>query len=245
MQPEAADDPEGFQSLLRQFLDWMQTQGFSPSTVAGRRKYLGYFVRWASQRGLTKPAEVTQPVLERYQRFVFLYRKADGDPLGARSRHHQLAALRPWFQWLARRRHIAFNPAADLELPRVGQRLPRHVLTPREVELVVACPDVTTLLGLRDRTMLEVLYSTGLRRLELVALRPDDVDRERGTVFVRQGKGKKDRVVPVGDRALAWVERYEHEARPRLLVGDQSGDVLFLTLSPFRNLLPLFDAKWV
>ncbi len=222
-------DPEGFQSLLQQFLEWLQVQHFSACTVTNHRKYLGYFIKWATQRGLTKPAEVTQPIIERYQRFVFHYRQPSGDPLSAGSQHSQLTPLKNWFRWLVRQHHIGYNPAGELELPKLGQRLPRTVLTAREAELVLAVPDVKKPRGLRDRAILETLYSTGLRRLELSALCRFDVDRERGTVMVRQGKGKKDRVIPIGERALAWIDRYEQEARPKLLVGDQAGDVLFLT----------------
>jgi integrase/recombinase XerD len=93
----------------------------------------------------------------------------------------------------------------------------------------MAVPDVSDPLGLRDRAVLETLYSTGMRRMELIGLRLSDIDRDRGTVMIRQGKGKKDRVVPIGERAVCWVERYRDTVRPRLLIGDGAGDTLFLT----------------
>jgi len=82
---------------------------------------------------------------------------------------------------------------------------------------------------LRDRAILETFYSTGMRRKELIGLKPHDLDRERGTVMIRQGKGKKDRVIPIGERALDWITRYEREARPKLLVSGKPTDLLFLT----------------
>jgi integrase/recombinase XerD len=98
--------------------------------------------------------------------------------------------------------------------------LPQHVLPPAEVETVLALPDVATPEGLRDRAMMEVLYSTGLRRVELLQLAVFSVSLEQGTVSVRQGKGRKDMVGPIGERALAWVRKYLDEARPRLVLGE-------------------------
>jgi integrase/recombinase XerD len=102
------------------------------------------------------------------------------------------------------------------------------VLTEAEVEQVLAQPDLQDPLGLRDRALLETLYSTGMRRRELIHLKLYDLDLERGAVTIRQGKGKKDRVVPIGERAVAWVEKYLHEARPKLVVEPDPG-TLFLT----------------
>ena len=104
--------------------------------------------------------------------------------------------------------HILFNPASELEMPKLGHRLPKHVLTAGEAEAIISIPDVNTNPGIRDRAILETLYSTGIRRMEVVNLRLYDIDYDRGTIMVRQGKGQKDRMVPIGERALAWIERY-------------------------------------
>jgi site-specific recombinase XerD len=109
-------------------------------------------------------------------------------------------------------------------------RLPKHVLTIEEVERVLNLPDTTTALGVRDGAMLETLYSTGIRRMEIIGLEQRDVDYERGTLMIRQGKGKKDRMIPIGDRALAWVARYRDEVRPELAVAGDDG-TLFLTVT--------------
>jgi integrase/recombinase XerD len=211
------------------YLGWLAVKNFSERTALIRRVSIGYFIEWAEQRGIGRPGEVTRPILERYQRHLFLYRKQNGEPLSVRTQCSRLGSLRSWFKWLARQNHILYNPAGELEMPRLEFRLPRAVLSAREAEQVIALPDLGTPLGLRDRAILETLYSTGMRRMELVQLGVYDVDGERGTVLIRQGKGKKDRTVPIGDRALAWVERYLHEVRPGLLVGDGGGGVLFLT----------------
>ncbi|WP_316410976.1 tyrosine-type recombinase/integrase [Mesoterricola sediminis] len=124
--------------------------------------------------------------------------------------------------------HLLYSPAMDLELPRMEHRLPKAVLTQKEAEAVLAVPDVGSTLGLRDRAILETLYSTGMRRLELIGLRIHDVDFDRGTVMIRQGKGRKDRMVPVGDRALAWIAAWRDRGRPDLVTGRDHGG-LFLT----------------
>ena len=111
---------------------------------------------------------------------------------------------------------------------RLDRRLPRNVLTVKEAEAVLAVPDVQTPTGIRDRAMLEVLYSTGMRRMELMQLQVFDLDAERGTVLIRLGKGKKDRMVPIGERAIAWVEKYRDDVRPELATGADDG-TLFLT----------------
>jgi integrase/recombinase XerD len=217
--------------LLEKFLDSLRVKNFSEETVHDRQVYATWFIEWAEQRGLTKPGEITKPILERYQRHLFAYRKRNGDPLSVGVQCHHMTVLRVWFKWLGRNNHILYNPASDIELPKAEHRLPKFVLTAREVERVLAQPDLKTPAGLRDRAMLETFYSTGMRRKELMRLMVYDIDAERGTCMIRQGKGKKDRLVPIGERALAWIDRYVTEVRPRLLVGDvgEAGHTLFLS----------------
>jgi integrase/recombinase XerD len=133
-----------------------------------------------------------------------------------------------FFRWLTKTNRILFNPASELELPKIEHRLPRHVLTASEAEAVINKTDVRDHLGLRDRAILETLYSTGIRRMELIGLRLYDLDVERGTVMVRQGKGKKDRMIPIGERALAWIDKYVTDVRPSLVLEPDEG-VVFLT----------------
>ena len=150
--------------------------------------------------------------------YLFHYRQKNGKPLTFGSQHVRLVSLRMWFRWLARKRYILHNPASELELPRREHHLPKTILTVSEIEQVLAQPDVNEPLGLRDRALMEVFYSTGMRRMELANLKLYDLHMERGIVTIRQGKGKKDRVIPIGERAAAWVEKYLHEARPRIVM---------------------------
>ena len=173
------------------------------------------------------PAQVTRTSLESYQRYLFHYRKKDGQPLAVASQHSRLAPLKVWFKWLAHRNYISQDPASELELPRVGYKLP-NVLNKEEAELVLRQPKIEEPVGIRDRAILEMLYSTGMRRMELLKLKIYDVDQKHGLVAIREGKGKRDRVVPVGERALFWLGNYLIKVRPGI-VRQPDDAVVFLT----------------
>ena len=221
-------DARGMAAMMARFLEYLRSRNYSERTVENRRVYIGYFIEWCGERGISRPSEVTKPILERYQRWLYHYRKENGDPLSFRGQVTRLLPVRAFFKWLARENLILYNPASELELPRVEHRLPKHVLTASEAEAVIAVPDVEDALGIRDRAILETFYSTGMRRMELAGLALYDLDADRGTIVVRQGKGKKDRVIPIGERAAAWIGKYVSEVRPSLTVEPDEG-VLFLT----------------
>ncbi|MBI3891729.1 MAG: site-specific tyrosine recombinase XerC [Candidatus Wallbacteria bacterium] len=225
----------GFPCLIGLYLEALAVRNFSAGTLRSLHYQLGWFARWADERGLSEPAQVTRPMLESYQRWLYYYRKKSGQPLTFHTQFQRLSALRGFFRWLTRQNRILSNPASDLDAPRLPHRLPRAVLSVAEVEQVLALPDLGDPFGLRDRAMLEVLYSTGMRRAELLALKFSDVDAERLTIFIREGKGKKDRVIPVGERALIWLDRYLTAARPQIVTAPDEG-VIFLTFlgQPFN-----------
>jgi integrase/recombinase XerD len=205
------------ESLLEKHLEDLLLKNYSEYTIKGRRVHIGFFLDWCAERGITEPIEVTRTVLESYQRHVFHYRKKNGEPLSFTGQHDRLVPLRVWFKWMARNHHILHNPASELELPRLGIRLPKAVLTASEAEQVMQQTKIHDPLGLRDRAILETLYSTGMRRLELVRLTLWDLDLERATVAIRQGKGKKDRIIPLGDRTALWIRKYLDQSRPQLV----------------------------
>jgi integrase/recombinase XerD len=162
-----------------------------------------------------------------YQVHLHNYRKRDGGFLVASTQRQWLTAVVNFFGWMTRKGIISVNPATYLEMPRTEFRLPKAVLSAHDVERVLKVPDTTSLFGLRDRAILEVFYSTGIRRNELCKLELTDVDFNRGILRVGQGKGKRDRYVPIGDRALLWLERYLTKSRPSL-GGSADASALFL-----------------
>jgi integrase/recombinase XerD len=201
------------------FHEWEAVVAYSPRTIEAQRHAIGRFIAWADERGLMKPQDITRPILERYQRHVYHHRKANGQPLTVSAQLGLILPLQAWFKWLTKQNHILYNPAADLDLPTRPKALPKGLLSIGQVEDVLNGCDVAKSEGLRMRAMLEVLYSTGIRRFELAGLKLFDVDVERGALMVRQGKGSKDRLVPLGDRACAWVDKYLREVRPELATG--------------------------
>jgi integrase/recombinase XerD len=224
--PEPPATP--LESLLEKHLDHLRVREYSEYTVKNRRVHIGFFLDWCRERGIAEPVEVTRSVLESYQRHVFHYRKKNGEPLGFNGQHDRIVPLRVWFKWMARQHHILHNPASEIELPRLGMRLPKAVLTAAEAEQILQQPDIHDVLGLRDRAIMETLYTTGMRRLELVNLKLWDLDIERATVTIRQGKGKKDRIIPLGDRTALWVRKYLDESRTQL-VSEPDDHVVFLS----------------
>jgi integrase/recombinase XerD len=129
---------------------------------------------------------------------------------------------------LTRTFNLGGNPAADLTLPRLGAPLP-PVLNMADAERVLAQPELTTAVGVRDRAILETLYATGVRRTELLQLTLPMLDRARGLITIRQGKGRRDRVVPLGTRALGWLERYLAAVRPHWVREPDPGTVFLTT----------------
>ena len=221
--------PDSLRATMAQYLEWLAVHQYSPRTVSSRAHLLQLFASWCEARSLSRPSEVTLPILERYQRHLYLYRKSNGRPLGAMTQRGQLVAVQGYFRWLTKSGHLAANPASELEMPRQPIcRLPQYVLTAKEVESLLALPDVATPEGLRDRALLETLYSTGMRRMEACGLTLFSINHELGTVSIFEGKGRKDRVAPIGERALLWVQKYVDEARPKLSLPPDCG-ALFLT----------------
>ncbi len=218
----------GMYPYMARYLLQCKVQGISPDTLRRRDSALRRFIAWCEEWGVDDPREVTKPLIDRYQRYLFYYRKSDGEPLSPGSQHVILSPIKGWFSWLTRENYLLYNPASEMVLPRKPKRLPRSLLTIEEVRQVLAVPDLQTPEGLRDRAILELLYPTGIRRAELCHLRIDSLDHQRRTVFVKGGKGNKDRYVPMGEQAHGWVMRYQTEVRPRLLV-DPAEQQLFLT----------------
>jgi integrase/recombinase XerD len=231
-----AATPDGFDrrdsrtlaSLVDQWLARLEVRAYSPRTVAAHVWALRSFLAWAQARGLYRLAAVDKPTLESFQDWLWAYRKADGQALAIATQRSHLGSVQAFFAWACRENFLPANPAADLDLPRKAPRGLPCTLSPHEVETILAVPDVSDPLGVRDRAILETFYGTGVRRFELVNLDVNDVDRSRGVVLVRRGKGGKARVAPLGAAALGWVVRYLEECRPLLEVNASEG-ALFLS----------------
>lgn len=201
-------------ALIERYLDtqWLE-KGLSRNSLASYRLDLAAFAGWLAGRGssLLRVDEVT---LREYLAHRFHQRA------NSRSVARALSCLRGFYGYWLREKRVATNPTALIQSPKIGRLLPKS-LTEMDVERLLAAPDLNMPLGVRDRAMLELLYATGLRVSELVGLTVTQLNLRQGVVRVN-GKGGKERLVPVGEEALAWLERYLREVR-----GGQVVDALF------------------
>ena len=211
--PPAADIIEPFLDAL-----WLEN-GLSESTRSAYRADLTGFARWLERRDCD---------LQRADQADILGYLGERVAAGVRPRTtaRLLSSLRRFYRWLVREGHVGADPTADVEPPRIGRGLP-GTLSESEVEALLDAPDVTDPVGERDRTMLEVLYATGVRVSELVGLRADQVNVRQGVVRL-VGKGERERLVPLGESALDWLGTHVAGGR-RALLGRRSCRSLFVT----------------
>ncbi|WP_299945300.1 site-specific tyrosine recombinase XerC [uncultured Microbulbifer sp.] len=225
--PKKPSDPRALEAYALAYKEQLQARHYASQSVQYKHAALGWFIDWCHERGVDRIEQITRPVLQRYQRHLYHAISRTGKPLSVVSQRNRLTAVRTWFKFLIRENLILYNPASELELPKAEKRLPKHTLTTEEAELVLSQPDIETDQGIRDRAMLEVLYSTGIRRQEVINLALPDINTGAGILSVRQGKGKKDRFVPIGERALIWIDRYLETVRPQYSL-PSSPDAVFL-----------------
>ncbi len=209
---------------IDQFLDtlWME-HGLSQNTLAAYRQDLKGLAGWLGARSRkleeADQADLLDYIAERHQQ---------GHK--ARSSARLLSSMRRFYRYLIREERCATDPTAKIESPRIGRPLPA-VLSEADVEALLAAPDISEAIGLRDRAMMELLYASGLRVSELTELDLERVNFVQGVVRVH-GKGNKERLVPVGEEALEWLQRYLDEARPVLLSGKHSGRLFISRKAP-------------
>lgn len=217
---EVPDLTEATRELLDAFGDFLWLEhGLARNTIAGYRSDLEGFARWLGEHARPALPQATQADLAAYlAHFSTRARPA--------SQRRLLSAWRRFYRHLLERGSIGQDPSAQIDPPLPSARFPKS-LTEAEVERLLDAPDPDTPLGLRDRAMLEVLYATGLRVSELVELKPFSMALREGLVKV-VGKGDKERLVPLGESAIEWLERYLAQARPAILNGRHS-DHVFVT----------------
>ncbi len=210
------------------YLDEMKVLNRTECARKSWRGQLMPFLQWTDERDLIYPEQITRSILESYQRHLHHYRKANEKPLSINTQRDRLGCIKRLFAWLCRKRRLEANPASELDLPKPEKRLPEEALSRSKVESILSAPDITDPLGIRDRAILELFYSSGIRRAEMARLTISDLNIEKRILWVRLGKSRKDRVVSVGSRALQWVEKYLNDVRP-LLVTSVDEHALFLS----------------
>jgi len=215
--------------LIERYLQFLRVLNLAETTVAGHSFQLRRFIRYLGDRD---PASATKDVIDSYQIHLYEAINGQGRPNSAASQNNALKAVKSFYAFLHEKGYTACDPAKDVSYAKVPKRLPRSILTKAEVKKILHAPDTTTILGYRDRTILEVLYSTGIRKEEIMNLLVDDVDYNQGFLRVNEGKGKKDRVVPLGRIACRYLTSYLTAVRPALIKAPSRH--LFLSLKGSR-----------
>jgi len=219
-------DLNAFKEKYREHLTILN---YSLNTVKGHVFYLNRFFRYLREMGIEEIAAVTKDAARDYQTHLYEEINFKGQPNSVSYQNSNLKAVKSFFRFLCENNYIVSDPSKDISYAKTPKRLPRSILTQGEMKKLIHAPNTKTVIGYRDRTILEVLYSTGIRKEEINNLLLVDVDYNDGFIRVNAGKGRKDRVVPLGKIACRYLENYIKGVRPEL-IKDPYNNHLFLSL---------------
>jgi len=209
----------GPQGWLVKFGQHLAAQGFGELSIPDYIRNVELFLEYLRSMGIEQLTDVDRKVMADYQLEVS-FETHRGKVLSHSTQRKRLTCVRQFFLYLLKEDAVLFDPSSDMEFPKLNDQLPRDILTKREIGELLSEADPESILGLRDRAMLEVLYSTGIRVSELAGLTLDDIDLRNAELKVR-GKGKKERIVPLGEVVKDYLERYLAHSRPVLAGSDE------------------------
>ncbi|MBI5244219.1 MAG: tyrosine-type recombinase/integrase [Elusimicrobia bacterium] len=214
------------QDLKDKYLSWMIATRYAETTIKGAHINLEWFFKFLTEREVTRIADVTPDVMNEYSLWIRENKnhKHEGKALAARHIYYRIVSVKWFFAWLAQNMLVLCDPAVDLELPQIHQGLPETILTQEEVKRLLAAPDMRSPIGYRDKALLELVYATGIRTRELLRLNVADLDFKARTVFVREGKGGKDRILPLPAVAVGYLKEFVEKVRPRFAKLMKNGD---------------------
>ncbi len=225
---------------LAKYCEWMSVCGWSERTQESYKSYIRFFLNYlVNETDIKKINEIDSKTLSGFQTFLYHSETKQGKRLALSSQHNKLVSVRSFFHWLYESGVLLFDLSAALNLPKKRRGLPKGVMSEKQVEKLLGQPEISTLLGLRDRTILEVLYSSGIRNSELRNLAVYDVDLQQLQLTVRKGKNAKDRVVPIGEIAADFIHEYLLSVWTKLT--KQETEKLFIS----KNGLPLTIANLI
>lgn len=212
----ANPSPVSLDSLIQEFLKTLKVRNLSPSHIKGVAWRLGKFLLYLAGREITEVTGITKEVIAGFQIEQYERINQMGKPNSVGHQNQMLAAVKQLTSYLKEYDYLVSDPARDIRYAKTPKSLPRGILTPTEARKILHAPDTKSVIGYRDRTILELLYSTGIRKDELIGLTLGDVDYTDGFLRVI-GKGNKERVVPLGRIACRYLENYIKSVRPELL----------------------------
>jgi len=233
------------ESLIPKYLNHLRVLNRSAHEIKNTKYYIRVFIRYLNDCHATHTIqEIDYETVRDYQEDLSFKISRYGTPWKARSQNKAVSALRSFFKWLIREDYIISDPTAKIQYAKEPEPLPRHILEEPEIRKILKQPDTQTPLGYRDRVILEILYSTGIRKGELENLKLQDVDIKDGFLRIEQGKNRKDRVVPLGKIACQYLQNYIVSIRSETPKGKHKGrDTGFIFLNQRGNKLH-HDTVW-
>lgn len=238
----------GYEASKTAYLQSARLRSFSPLTIGQMEQSIRFFTDYARSQGVMEPGQVDSALIERYKAHMMSARARSGNALQVNTVRGRLFMLGRWFAFMKKKGLLPFDPASEVAPPRRAKTLPRGVLRHDEVEKLLSLPNLKTDIGYRDRTMMELLYASGIRAGELSGIIVGDTDLKKKVVKVL-GKGNKQRFAPLTTTCCRFIERYVAEVRPRLIencrpagrswlqAANTAGDLLFVSVygGPLRR----------
>lgn len=202
--------------LLDSHIAWMRATGYSAESVHGARSDVMTIIGFLEHLGIDRIANVTPEVMHDYALWLREreHPRIPGQKLCVSHVWHRVNGAKRFFKWITKTGLLLYDPAEELEMPRIGQRLPRTILTLSDVRRLIDAPNLRDPSGYRDRVVFEVLYGTGIRTGELLKLKIKDLDLRQQLLTVREGKGRKDRLIPMPARTAGYLNEYLNKVRP-------------------------------
>ena len=215
-----------FNFLTAKFQEYMRSKDYSKRTVKDYGYQLNFFGRFLTTAGINKINDITKEIISNYQMSLLTQEKS----ISLETQYSRIVSVKSFFHYLAKTNQVLYDPTADIELPKRKKNIPKDIMTKKEIMKILSQPNPDTAVGLRDKAILELLYSTGIRNQEIRQLIVYDIDTTNNYVRITQGKGKKDRIVPLGEIAGNYIDEYINHSRPKLL-NNQDTNILFITLN--------------
>lgn len=221
-------NPINLEKLADEFEISRKVRNLKKRTLSETRRHLNQFFDYLAQRNISHVDEITKEVIKEYQIALYEYINPRGRPNSIGHQNSVFRSVKQFFEYLKDSGYIVSNPAKTISYAKEPKTLPKSILTPSEARKILHAPDIKSVIGYRDRTILEIFYSSGIRKTELRNLTLSDVDYHDGFLRI-QGKGDKDRVVPIGRIACRYLENYIKSVRPEL-IKDPYNNYLFLSV---------------
>lgn len=213
--------------FIEKYMTALKAGGYSPSTIKSYTRGLKKFTTYLSFDGISEIDKVTREIISKYQIYLYQEINKKGRQNTIHDQNKCLGSVKCFFRYLSENDYLIADPARKISFAKEPKRLPRSILTRQEMKKILKTPDTTTIIGYRNRTILELLYTSGIRRQEVLNLTIDDVYYKEGIIKVK-GKGNKERMVPIGKVASRYLENYIKAIRPAF-IRDPYNRTLFLS----------------